>query len=97
MQDTSWDTVGPTIATGQAYHVEAERLKGLMEEQYRLRDAVFGPVDATSRASSAYLKGKYAKMPKKLTAWGFPVDDTPPSKAAKVAKAEKKADKKPTA
>src|SRR4051794_14500494 len=35
----SWDVVGPTIAAGLAANEEAERLKGLMEAQYRLRDA----------------------------------------------------------
>jgi hypothetical protein len=79
----SWDVVGPTVAAGLAAHNEAERLKGLMEAQYRLRDAAFAPVDAINRASSAYLKGKYARNPKKLTEWGFEVDDTPKVKKPK--------------
>ncbi|MBC7449281.1 MAG: hypothetical protein H7330_14610 [Hymenobacteraceae bacterium] len=78
----SWDVVGPTIATGMEHHVEAERLKSLMEEEYRLRDAVFKPIDSINRASSGYLKGKYAKNPKKLGAWGYEIDDTPPAKSA---------------
>ena len=77
----SWDVVGPTITKGQEHHEEAERLKGLMEEQYRLRDAVFVDVDGANRASAAYLKGKYQKNVKKLTAWGFEVDDTPRPKS----------------
>jgi hypothetical protein len=86
LDGVSWDAVGPTIAGGLAHHTEAERLKGLMEEEYRKRDAVFAPVDALTRASSAYLKGKYAKNPKKLAAWGYAVDDTPPAKPPKAAK-----------
>ena len=43
LDGVSWNEVGPTIAPGLAHHVEAERLKGLMEEEYRKRDAVFAP------------------------------------------------------
>ena len=81
----SWDVVGPTIADGLAADEEAERLKGLMEAQYRIRDAAFKPVDDINRASSAYLKGKYARNPKKLAEWGYEVDDTPRAKKPKAA------------
>jgi hypothetical protein len=83
LEDESWAAVGPTIAAGLAHHDEAERLKGLMEEAYRKRDAVFKAVDAITRASATYLKGKCAKNPKKLAEWGYEVDDTPPAKSAK--------------
>lgn len=83
LDGVSWDVVGPTLAAGLAHHTEAERLKGLMEAEYRLRDAAFVPVDEINRASAAYLKGKYMKNPKKLTEWGFPVDDTPRVKPVK--------------
>ena len=78
--DTDWDKIGPTVAKGLAYHTEAERLKGLAEEQYRLRDAAFAPVQQANSDTASYLKGKYKKLPKTLTAWGFNVDDTPPPK-----------------
>ena len=78
--DTDWDKIGPTVAVGLAYHTEAERLKGLMEEQYRLRDAAFAPVQQANSDTASLLKGKYKKLPKTLTAWGFSVDDTPPAK-----------------
>ena len=64
LDGVSWNVVGPTIAAGLAHNAEAERLKGLMEAEYRLRDAAFVPVDGINRASSAYLKGKYMKNPK---------------------------------
>ena len=88
LQETDWDKVGPTIVIGQGYHTEAERFKGLMEEQYRLRDAVLKPVTVANSDSASYLKGKYKKTPKRLTVWGFEVDDTPPAKSA-AAKAKK--------
>lgn len=78
--DTDWDVVGPTIAVGQGYHTEAERLKGLMEEQYRKRDAIFEKVEQASSDTASYLKGKYKKTPKALANWGFAVDDTPKAK-----------------
>ena len=77
LQESDWDEVGPTVVEGQAFHQEAERLKGLMEAEYRLRDAAFAPVADLTRASAAYLKGKYAKNPKKLAEWGYTVDDSP--------------------
>lgn len=76
-----WSKVGPTIATCQDLHDLAEELKGKMEEPYRKRDALLLPIEEHVKGSSAYLKGKYAKQPKKLSNWGFEVDDTP--KAAK--------------
>ncbi|MDI9364886.1 MAG: hypothetical protein QM541_08040 [Flavobacterium sp.] len=77
----NWAKVGPTIAPCLQFHDLAERLKGEMEEAYRQRDALFASIDEHVKGSSAYLKGKYAKQPKKLGNWGFEVDDTP--KAAK--------------
>ena len=88
LQDDNWDEVGPTIAAGLGHYGEAERLKGMMEEQYRLRDAVLKPVTVANSDSASYLKGKYKKTPKRLTGWGFEVDDTPPAKSA-AAKARK--------
>lgn len=84
--DIDWTQLGPTVAKGQAAHVEAERLKGLMEEQYRQRDAVWATVQTANRDTASYLKGRYKKTPKALTAWGFGVDDTPPAKKVPKAK-----------
>ena len=84
--DIDWTQVGPTIAAGQASHAEAERLKGLMEEQYRQRDAVWAKVQMANSDTASYLKGRYKKTPKALTAWGFNVDDTPPAKKVPKAK-----------
>ena len=86
LQETDWDKVGPTVVKGQAFHQEAERLKGQMEEQYRLRDAVFANVQKANSDTAAYLKGKYKNTPKTLVAWGFGVDDTPPAKKPATAK-----------
>lgn len=88
LDDTDWDEVGPTIAAAQAHHTEAERLKGLMEEAYRQRDLAYAPIKEANTATSLYLKGKYAKNPKKMAPWGFDVDDTPPAKSAAKAKAK---------
>lgn len=81
--DIDWDVVGPTVATGLEYHAEAERLAGLAEEQYRLRDAISAKVQAANSDTASYLKGKYKKTPKTLVAWGFGVDDTPKAKKSK--------------
>ena len=78
--DADWATAGPAIITARKYHDKAEELKGQMEAAYRLRDAAYAPVKAAVDASAAYLKGRYNKNPKKLSEWGFQVNDTPPAK-----------------
>jgi hypothetical protein len=83
LEDYSWDNVGPTVQNGLDFHIKAEELKGQMELLYRQRDAIFKNVDGINKASGAYLKGKYPKTPKKLTEWGFEVDDTPHAKKNK--------------
>lgn len=79
----NWNVTGPTIATCLAFHDDAESFKSKMEEAYRNRDALLAPIDDIVRGSSAYLKGKYSKNPKKLGDWGYPVDDTPKVKKKK--------------
>lgn len=76
-----WGKVGPTIALCQYQQDKAERLKLEMEQAYRERDTYLAPIDDHVKGSSTYLKGKYTKNPKKLSDWGFEIDDTP--KAAK--------------
>ena len=87
LDDYDWDRVGPTITKAFDYHKQAEDLKGQMEAMYRKRDALVAPVAEITKASSGYLKGKYQKNPKRLTDWGYAVDDTP--KAKKAAKSKK--------
>lgn len=89
LQDIDWKKVGPTIATGQGYHAEAERVKGLMETQYRLRDAVLEMVSGANSDTASYLIGKYKKIPKHLSTWGYEVDDTPSARSAAVKKTAK--------
>ncbi len=72
-----WVKVGPNIATAQALHKKAEALKGEMEKTYRERDAVIQPIDFHLTGTANYLKGKYSQQPKKLSEWGFEIDDTP--------------------
>ncbi len=78
--DFNWDTAGPTIATARDHHNAAEDFKGKMEEQYRLRDSLIKPIVEITKASSRYLKGRYAKNPKKLADWGYQIDDSPKAK-----------------
>jgi hypothetical protein len=78
--DINWDVVGPTVATGQQHHEDAERFAALAEEAYRKRDAIFEKVKEANSDTASYLKGKYKKTPKTLVGWGFGVDDTPRAK-----------------
>ena len=71
-----WAKAGPSIKTCQTFHDKAEKLKGEMEQAYRERDALLPAIDTHVKGSRTYLKGKYTN-PKKLSDWGFEVDDTP--------------------
>lgn len=77
MADFDWDVSGPKIATAQAHHDDAVRYKGLMEEAYRERDTYMAELDELNRATAAFLKSVNRKNPKRITDWGYEVDDTP--------------------
>lgn len=81
LDEQSWTTEGPNAAAGLKKHAEAEELKGKMEAAYRDRDGLNLKMDKIVKATTSYLKGKYAANPKKLAEWGFTIDDTPKPKA----------------
>jgi len=78
--DYDWSDVGPTIEMAKAKHALAEKLKGEMEAAYRERDLLMPPIVKILKASKNLLKAINSKNPKRLTEWGFSVDDTPKSK-----------------
>ena len=86
--DADWDITGPTIVKAQKEHDDAEDFRGKMEAAYRRRDALMTPITDALSATTKYLKGKYAKTPKKLSEWGFEIDDTPKAKKAPKEKAK---------
>jgi hypothetical protein len=73
----NWGIAGGAIKPSQALHKKAEDLKGEMEKTYRERDTEMVPIDKHLKATAKYLKGKYSETPKKLSEWGFSIDDTP--------------------
>jgi hypothetical protein len=73
----NWGTAGGAIKPSQVLHKKAEDLKGEMEKTYRERDTEMAAIDKHLTATAKYLKGKYSDMPKKLSEWGFSIDDTP--------------------
>jgi len=79
LADYDWSQVGPTVQTAQAKHNEAETLKGQMESAYRERDLLLTPIEEILKSSRNLLKALNAKNPKRLSEWGFNVDDTIPS------------------
>ena len=76
LEGNPWNTIGPTIETALAKHNEAEELKGKMEAAYRERDLLIPAIDEALKSSRNLLKALYAKNPKRLSEWGFEVDDT---------------------
>ncbi|MCX6272756.1 MAG: hypothetical protein NTU44_16375 [Bacteroidetes bacterium] len=87
LNDQDWSKIGPTIVTARAKHIEAETLKGQMEAAYRERDLLLGPISDILKSSRNMLKAVNAKNPKRLTEWGFNVDDTTAPKTTKATKA----------
>ena len=82
MNDYDWVKVGPTIENALAKHNEAESLKGQMEAAYRERDLLLPAIDETLKASRNLLKALNAKNPKRISEWGFDVNDTAAAKKA---------------
>ncbi|NEW85394.1 MAG: hypothetical protein GZ094_23950 [Mariniphaga sp.] len=72
----NWLNLGPTIEPALAKHREAEALKAQMEKAYRERDIYLPAIDEAVRASSVLLKALNQKNPKRLSDWGFNVDDS---------------------
>lgn len=80
IEDYDWDVSGPKVAIAQGHHDDALHYKGLMEEAYRERDKYISELDGITRVSGSTLKALNSKNVKRLTDWGYEVDDTPPSK-----------------
>lgn len=78
--DNNWEVTGPKIATCLQNHQKADELKRQMELAYQERDKVLGEIEEIVRNSAALLKGIYRNTPKKLTDWGFEVNETPSAK-----------------
>jgi len=84
LTDYDWAKTGPTIAIALAKHKEAEELKGKMEAAYRERDLLVPAIEEILKSSRNLLKALNSKNPKRITEWGFNVDDT--TKAPKTTK-----------
>ena len=72
----SWGVVGPTLPKAMELHKEAERLKNQMEKAYRERDLLIPLIEEAVKASRNLLKALNRKNPKRLTDWGFVVNDS---------------------
>jgi hypothetical protein len=83
VEDHNWNDIGDDIKKCLELHLEAEELKGKMEKSYRERDILFKKIDETVKASRDVLTGIYRKNMKRMTDWGFQVDDSPRSPKAK--------------
>ena len=79
-----WAETGPTIDEALALHRNAELYKGLMEKAYCERDLLIPAIEKTVKASRNLLKALNQKNPKRLSDWGYQVDDSiPPPKTSK--------------
>ena len=71
-----WNVVGPTIETALSKHRQAEAFKSQMELAYRERDPFTPQIMEAVQASRNLLKALNQKNPKRLSEWGFEVDDS---------------------
>lgn len=82
----NWAVVGPTITAALDKHHEAEVLKSKMEQAYRERDLYLPAIKEAVMSSRNLLKALNQKNPKRLSEWGFLVNDS--TQATKAVKAE---------
>lgn len=76
LDGVDWAVVGPTIPTALSLHKQAEKLKSQMEEAYRERDLYMPAIEEAVKASRNLLKALNQKNPKRISDWGFQVDDS---------------------
>lgn len=74
-----WADLGPKIQDALVFHNEAEELKKQMEKLYEQRNKILLPVDDLVKQSRDLLKAIYRKEPRKISDYGFEVNDTPQS------------------
>ncbi|MGL4363943.1 MAG: hypothetical protein ACRCSB_01915 [Bacteroidales bacterium] len=75
-----WTVSGTKIATAQTKHTEAEEHKRKSEEAYRERDIYLNELEKIVKTSAQLLKAFNSSNPKRLSDWGFTVDDSPRTK-----------------
>ena len=71
-----WNIVGPTIETALGKHQQAESFKSQMELAYRERDRYTPQILEAVKVSRNLLKALNSRNPKRLSEWGFQVDDS---------------------
>ncbi len=76
LEGIDWNELGDLIARTMELHHEAELLKGRMEQVYRERDLNVPIIDGALKANRNLLKALNHKNPKRLSEWGFQIDDT---------------------
>lgn len=76
LDGTSWAVVGPKIAPALTKHLQAEEWKNKMEEAYRERDLFIPSIKEAVTTSRNLLKALNAKNPKRLSEWGYQVNDS---------------------
>lgn len=74
MQNNSWETNGPKIASALEIQAQAEKLKRQAEDLYKQRDLLIDQIDDSVKGSRDILMGIYRENPKELGNWGFEVN-----------------------
>lgn len=64
---------------GKLVHDEANKLAEESQQKREERNLLQAEIDSVLHKIGTYLKGKYPDKPRKLSDWGFSIDDSPRS------------------
>lgn len=80
LNDYNWQDNSLRMIQAQALQQQIRQTEKELDNLYRKRDTLLAPVNLTLKCSRDLLLGMYKANYKKLTEWGFEVDDTPKQK-----------------
>ena len=76
LEGKPWTALGQNVAPATTKHNEAEALKLQTEQAYRERDALMAGLEKAVKDSRDILLALNKANAKRLSEWGFNVDDT---------------------
>jgi hypothetical protein len=83
LKDYDFDDLKTKNTNAYAAHVEADALTQAAQKKREERNVYFDAVDSIIHRIGNFLKAKYPDNPRKLSEWGFSIDDSPSSSSSK--------------
>ena len=76
IETNNWAIEGPNITLCLKNHLEAEQFRAKMEEAYKERDLLLTGINCAVRATRNVLSGVHHDNMKRLSDWGFTVNES---------------------